>query len=108
MIADSFIPSDRLALIERHAKYDDENQRWVIPFLEKAGRHQKVEEVEEQAVFIQGIEGPMTLSRQPPPPPTPTIDVKRAAQAQKKRKMAAKHALNEFALVSDIVAQRPK
>jgi kinesin family protein 3/17 len=107
MIADSFIPADRLALIEKHAEYDDVNQRWVLPFLEKAGRHQKVEEIEEQAVFIHGIEGPMTLARQPTPS-TPLIDVKKAAQALKMRKRAAQHALNEFALVPDIVAQKPK
>jgi len=107
LVAESFIPQDRLTMIEEHATYDDANQRWVIPFLEKAGRHQKIEEVEEQHIFIQGIEGPMTLSQRKITT-GPVMDVKKAAQALKRRKLAAQHALNEFALVPDIVAQKPK
>jgi kinesin family protein 3/17 len=105
-VAESFIPPARLKMIEEHASYDEENQRWTIPFLEKAGRHQKVEEVEEQPIFIQGIEGPMTLSRGSIG--KPAIDLKKAAQAMKRRKLAAQHALNEFALVADLVTQPPK
>jgi kinesin family protein 3/17 len=107
MIAESFIPADRLALIEGQAAYDDANQRWLIPHIEKAGRHQIVEEVEEQHVFIQGIDGPMKLSQKLIAIPA-TVDVKKAAQALKKRKIAAKHALNEFALVPELVASKPK
>ena len=103
MIAESFIPQDKLDLIKKNATYDEANQSWVIPFLEKAGRHQKVEEVIEQAVYIQGIEGPMTLTA----PPT-VIDPRRAEQAKKKRQIAAKHALNEFALVSDMMTPKSK
>jgi hypothetical protein len=107
MIAESFIPVDRLALIEEQAIYDDTNQMWVIPYVEKAGRHQKVEEVEEQNVFILGIDGPMRLSQKALAIPA-AVDVKKAAQALKKRKIAAQHALNEFALVPELVAAKPK
>jgi kinesin family protein 3/17 len=106
MIAESFIPPERLQLIEENATYDEENQRWVIPFIDRAGRHQKVEEVEEQTVFIPGIEGAMTLSHANLT--SIGFDVKKAAQAQKKRKLAAQHALNEFALVPDIITHKPK
>ncbi|OHS93883.1 Kinesin motor domain containing protein [Tritrichomonas foetus] len=105
MIADSFIPPDRLKLIKDNAKYDEENQCWTIPFIEKAGRHQKVEEVVEENIFIQGIEGPMTFNTKTT---QPTVDTKKAAQAMKKRQMAKNHALNEFALVSDIVTKKTK
>jgi kinesin family protein 3/17 len=105
-VAESFIPPERLRLIEEQAVYDEANQCWTIPFLEKAGRHQKVEEVEEQHIFIQGIEGPMSLSRTAVA--KPLIDPTKAAQAQKRRRLAAQHALNEFALVADIVIQPPK
>jgi kinesin family protein 3/17 len=104
LIADTFIPKQRLALIESNAAYDDVNQRWVIPFIDKAGRHQQIEEVEEQNVFIQGISGPLTLSK----PNWGAVDKKKAEEAMKKRKIAAKHALNEFALVTDIVVQKPR
>jgi kinesin family protein 3/17 len=105
LIADAFIPPQRLALIESNASYDNVNQRWVIPFIDKAGRHQQIEEVEEQNVFIQGISGPLTLSRTTW---GTAEDKKKAEEAMKKRKIAAKHALNEFALVTDIVVQKPK
>jgi kinesin family protein 3/17 len=103
-IADHFIPKERLELIESTAKYDDVNQRWVIPHSDKAGRHQQIEEVEEVNVFIQGISGPVTLSRADWVP----VDRKKAEEAMKKRKIAAKHALNEFALVSDIMIHKPR
>lgn len=106
LIAQSFIPDDRLQLIKETAKFDEETQSWVIPLIEKAGRHKKVEEVATDNIYIQGIEGPMNFNNVKPE--AATIDARKAALSMKKRQMAKKHALNEFAIVTDIFEMKQK
>ena len=106
LIAQSYIPDDRLKLIMDSAKFDDENQNWDIPLIELAGRHEKVEEFVEENIFIQGIEGPMNFNSVKKE--TAQVDARKAALSMKKRQMAKKHALNEFALVSDIFDMKQK
>lgn len=89
-------------IIVSKSVYDEVNQQWTVPFVEKAGRHQKVEEIIEDSVYIQGIDGPMALMSQSKLELI-VFNTKKSEVAKKKRKVAAQHAINEFALVSDFV-----
>lgn len=105
LIAQSFIPAEDLKKIQDNSTYDIENKKWMIPMIDKAGRHQKIEEVVEEKVFIAGINGPTALlsrTRLDQYVPSRTENEK----AKIRRKHAVQHALNEFALISDII--KPK
>ena len=94
MIARSFIPDDQIAIIESHCHYDEANKRCTIDFMDLAGCHRKVEEeMPEETVFIQGIEGAIFVS-----PSKPQVDEKRKAEEKRRKKIAVERMLNEFAL----------
>jgi hypothetical protein len=86
-------------MIEQHATYDEATQSWTI---HSARRR----EIEGQHNFIQRNEGSMTLSQGSLA--KPVRDAKKTAQGEKRLKLAAQHALNEFALVADLIAQPSK
>ena len=94
MIARSFIPDDQIAIIEGHCHYDEANKRCTIDYMDLAGCHRKVEEeMPEETVFIQGIEGAIFVS-----PSKPQVDEKRKAEEKRRKKIAVDRMLNEFAL----------
>ena len=98
LIAESFIPLDDLKEIRDNSQYDDNNKKWSIPFSDKAGRHQKIEEVVEEEVFIAGTDGPTALLRRTQMDEDPYA-ARNSKISKKKKKAAVTHALNEFALV---------
>jgi len=107
LIVDTFIPPEDLQKIQQQSVYDSENHQWKINFVDKAGRHQKTEDIIEEQIFIQGANGPMAfMSRSRLDLLSPSSQ--EIEKAKKKRKLAAQYALNEFALVGDFTIKKNK
>ena len=98
MVALSFIPQKQLDQILKALKYDESEQKVVVPYQELAGRHHVVEKEEEVSnIFIQGLDGPMIFNE--PELPIMTISKEEKEKAKQKRKMAVHHAIAEMGLV---------
>jgi len=95
IIASNFIPQQYLSFIQSSIIYQPNEQKFVLPFMEKAGRHQiEAEDDTSEKVFIQGLDGPMDLSDLNSSFGEKLIAEKE--QMKKRRKFAVTDALNEM------------
>lgn len=102
LIAENFIPQESIEKIKNYSTYDVENKEWDIVYSDFAGRHQKIEEVVEEKIFIHGVDGPLALLER-----TNVDEMAQsmfdAEKARKRRANAKRDALLMFSITSDFL-----
>lgn len=107
IVAETFIPADKLDMVIKKFSYDEGEQKVTIPFQELAGRRVVEEKEEEPAnsnIFIQGMDGPMDFL-------STHVDITKPSkeevlQAKQKRQKNVKHALNELGFVGSMFTKK--